>query len=878
MLCGLIVAAGKTPSTEVIQWLVDSGADVNATFWGIQYGSESMTPLMSAAGNKSDNALEIVKLLIKEGADVNNATTSYGLEPTPLTEAASNSGDNALEIVKLLINEGAVINATTGILLGGSWDMTPLMAAAAANSGNDALEIVKLLIKEGADVNATDDYNKTALDLMDPDDENNTEKIKVLKQHKGRYIYNSKLLNAEWVANATPEKLTEEIENGANVNDFKDEGLTPLMIFAEFNNNSECLKILLEHGVDVNAQEIIIPIGYSIYNRRKKGHTALMKASKSGLIDNMSLLLKKGADQFCHTSDGESALSFASNIDSVILLLECGLDVNETTARGITVLMSFSGRENCPESLRILIDKYGAEINSISNYGGTALMQASKNGHIDNVILLLEKGADKSVRTPKGETALSFAKEYGYFEVFKKLSENEMLKSSNEAIQSGSLKNQDEEINKALNEIYNADYWRNENSTSILKAIPYIDEFNETSGGWSILMLASSNISDPLIIFDLVSKGADINYKNNESIYGETVLMAACANNQNSKVIEALMSLGADVNEINKTGNNALMLAIEYNSNSDIIIPLADEIEDLNIQNNDGKTALILAIENNISYSEINFLINKDADVGIKNNNGETALDIAKQLNVSKDIMLLLDPDFKKTNDKIEQSKGKVSFVTEDLDRHFPRKVHDVVLLKNFGSYFLKIAILKNGLKIMRLSKFNMRITGYVDLLRQYYQRIYFMNESTKINCNYAKLFVKTGYKRFKNKDNYRGFNITHEWIAKEREYINNLTEILDIPEQNISFKLSDKKEHDRYLKIFAKENEKYYRIAIGQGLSEFKIDDKEINHTTPKYDFENSKLIIEIKKMKFVVYAKNKEHSLSVELRERESGCFWYK
>ena len=59
----------------------------------------------------------------------------------------------------------------------------------------------------------------------------------------------------------------------------------------------------------------------------------------------------------------------------------------------------------------------GAEINSKSDDGKTALMDASDNGHRELVQLLLSKGADVNAKTNDGKTALTYASAKGHEEV-----------------------------------------------------------------------------------------------------------------------------------------------------------------------------------------------------------------------------------------------------------------------------------------------------------------------------------------------------------------------------------------------------------------------------------------------------------------------------
>jgi uncharacterized protein len=95
------------------------------------------------------NHLEIAKLLIDSGADL-NLNSRNKLNATPLQGAAAN---NWIDLARLYLARGA--NANCRSEEGGS----PLHEAA----GNGFLEFAKLLVENGANVNQKDDNGKTPL-------------------------------------------------------------------------------------------------------------------------------------------------------------------------------------------------------------------------------------------------------------------------------------------------------------------------------------------------------------------------------------------------------------------------------------------------------------------------------------------------------------------------------------------------------------------------------------------------------------------------------------------------------------------------------------------------------------------------------------------
>jgi len=127
------------------------------------YSPDGWTALHLSFGN-----LEIVKLLLDSGADI-NAVSKNGFSATPLQGAAA---FKAIELAQLLIARGANVNCC------GEQGGSPLHEAA----GNGQIEFAKLLLDHGANVNAKDDNGKTPLTIAL--EEKQTEMAKFLRDRK----------------------------------------------------------------------------------------------------------------------------------------------------------------------------------------------------------------------------------------------------------------------------------------------------------------------------------------------------------------------------------------------------------------------------------------------------------------------------------------------------------------------------------------------------------------------------------------------------------------------------------------------------------------------------------------------------------------------
>ncbi|MFP4026210.1 MAG: ankyrin repeat domain-containing protein [Candidatus Brocadiia bacterium] len=123
-------------------------------------GGSGASPLVSAM---SLNKPEIAKLLIEEGIKLDSWAIS---ECTNIQDEKKR-----MEIVRLLIEKGADVNAR------GSADLTALHKAAAAGD----VDLARLLLENGADPSLKDKQGKTPLDHAKEHD--NQEVIQLLKKH-----------------------------------------------------------------------------------------------------------------------------------------------------------------------------------------------------------------------------------------------------------------------------------------------------------------------------------------------------------------------------------------------------------------------------------------------------------------------------------------------------------------------------------------------------------------------------------------------------------------------------------------------------------------------------------------------------------------------
>ncbi len=314
--------------------------------WGHTIGTEAgWGTLHYAVAAGSQTALE---LLIKKGADVNQAEKEY--QKTPIFMALQVERPAML---KTLLDAGANLKHMDkqGETLFHSM------------ARQDKIDYLKLLMELGVEVDTPDRSGNTAL---------------MTAANMGQ-----------------DDVMIFLLENGADVSGLK-------KIFASAlakSYTAETLRILIEYGVDVNTTT-------------SSGKPPLFELFKYGsdwkdVRKNVQLLLDSGVDVHACNKDGDTVLHYAAKggdmvpIEFAELMLEQGVDADRLNNKGETalqVLLGFGGLTERSQRLALMLAQKSTDVNRVDRYGCNTLHLAAAQGLPDVVTLLASKGADLNNR------------------------------------------------------------------------------------------------------------------------------------------------------------------------------------------------------------------------------------------------------------------------------------------------------------------------------------------------------------------------------------------------------------------------------------------------------------------------------------------------
>ena len=292
---------------ELLTWLLEGGAEVPAN------------SLHLAISNQSDRTPAIVELLLKHGAMVNE--TGKGASALMM---ASCYGYN--EIVKKLLKKGADVDHK-------SEDHGPYFSLWIAAMEGHA-EVVETLLKGGANANLKGKRDLSILQgVMDCHKMPEDEMVAILKLlldggAEGRHAI---LITTIESGRLEVLKLLLQKKDDLQINNEREGRGYPLMAAVKgYHNSTEMVKLLLDAGARVDLQDkdgksplmvtrkvaiakILLSNGVSINGVAYNGWHALLYAMKGGNFELVEYLLEQGADLDLEADDGSTATSVLQN-------------------------------------------------------------------------------------------------------------------------------------------------------------------------------------------------------------------------------------------------------------------------------------------------------------------------------------------------------------------------------------------------------------------------------------------------------------------------------------------------------------------------------------------------------------------------------------
>ena len=443
-----LMLAARTGVVEAVNVLLEGGADPNAS-----ESERGTTALMQASDH---GHADVMRVLIAYGANV--AATSAAVRRGGRTAALGHSEDPRISVrrqtivvsceqtdtdlkaLRNMVIEGTNDPALVKLVKSGDLSMESICGifesrgigfAVVSGNGNNtfdgfdrrqqgeddggeltslvyaarsgAIEAAKVLLESGADINQLTRYGWSPL----------------LSATQNRNYQMGKFL----------------IENGADVNIANKGGWTNLYLATDNRNveggdyptrepdmdHLDYIRILFEEGTDPNARLTESTETRTVFTNQwldEEGATAFLRASQSGDVQLMKLLLEYNADPHLNTVLGVTPLaaaagigwvegvtnewSTAQTVEAVKLLLELGIDPNFQADTGRTALHG-AGHKGATEVTKVLVAAGGKlDIRDFGNTDnrGSAELAAHTWLPIDYADGLVRVGVQSSIPHP----------------------------------------------------------------------------------------------------------------------------------------------------------------------------------------------------------------------------------------------------------------------------------------------------------------------------------------------------------------------------------------------------------------------------------------------------------------------------------------------
>jgi ankyrin repeat protein len=365
-----------------------------------------------------------------------------------------------------------------------------------------------------------------------------------------------------------------------------------LLSFASRRGFSGGVRVLLEHGADVNV-------------RGRHGYTPLIHAALKNDAEIVRILVEAGADVNVRADSGETPLLLSlrryNSVELVSLLLVHGADVNSQSERfGFTPLILATSADRYHTKIVPWLLEKGANPNARANNGETPLLAAVRRNHLEIIDVLLNYGADVNSHAAQSlvEDRLALLQASCSDSLFSRRFDTEDERGETPLMLAINLSRVDI-LRKLLLAHADVNLCRRRGDTAL------------------ILAIRTTSSSCEEITRMLVEYGADVNAPNSRD---DTPLTVAISHNR-VELARLLLGKGADANRLNQDGDTPLLLAIHKHCED------RNKARSLLDREGDAMSAPDMILDSTQNCVEImQLLLEYGADLDARNHLGNTAL------------------------------------------------------------------------------------------------------------------------------------------------------------------------------------------------------------------------------------------------------------
>jgi len=581
------------------------GMDVNIT----DGRGKGLTPLMLSCCRGNFN---MTKLLIDHGADTTLCNAAGQNAWHCLARPRLENFQNGFECLRYSMDQrGAIADLLSdGINAKDANGFTPLVSILQGENTNLSWALTETLLKKGAQTDYVDEEGNTLL-LVAIHNHHLTAALLLAK-------YDS-MINTANAAGETPMQAATKIYSEGLCMSLKDAGANEECEANRMNmaNLSRITSNAFASFSDYEKDKISI----ALYLAKKliaridpdddddmeslEGimHNALTNDDKCQVLDlcheagiDFTMPIHSRGSVFCLR---DKCLSGNFGVKVIKKFIELGVDMNEAIIQGRTPAnfvascaprqMMFSGKkDDYAETAAPFFSKESME--QLDNTGVSAAHWAARNGHLEMLKIMLEKGVDPNITQDQpaesGNTLLHIACIYGHGEIVKFLEAHGG---------DSSLQNINGELpahHAVMKKKFGGDLTSKQRA-GVLGELKTLDGArNDGKTPLMLLMSMDINTANELLPIFL-EKGVDINATDN---VGNTALILNTKNMCFKDIIKELVRAGADINMSDNTGSTALYYALKY-GNQEVARFLIKKGADYNHTNNKGESCVQVAVE-----------------------------------------------------------------------------------------------------------------------------------------------------------------------------------------------------------------------------------------------------------------------------------------